>query len=61
VCRNWVCSWIADSSLGPEWRPLTCKMILFFENPYVTHLSGVIDELRSAGTTAPITNVTGQG
>jgi len=32
VCRNWACSWIVDSNLGPEWRPLTCKMILFFEN-----------------------------
>src|ERR1700730_17365869 len=32
VCRNWVCSWIADSSLGPEWYPLTSKMILFFES-----------------------------
>jgi len=32
VCRNWFCSWILDSRLGPEWYPLTCKMILFFEN-----------------------------
>jgi hypothetical protein len=32
VCRNWACNWILDASLGPEWRPLTCKMILFFEN-----------------------------
>lgn len=31
VCRSWHCSWILDASLGPEWRPLTCKMILFFE------------------------------
>jgi len=32
VCRNWFCNWIADPNLGPEWQPLTCKMILFFEN-----------------------------
>jgi len=31
VCRNWHCNWMLDSSLGPEWRPLTCKMILHFE------------------------------
>jgi len=32
VCRNWSCSWILDSRLGPEWYPLTCKMILYFED-----------------------------
>src|SRR5260370_14543633 len=32
VCRNWACSWIVDSSLGPEWRPLTRKIIPLFEN-----------------------------
>jgi Fe-S-cluster containining protein len=32
TCRNWACSWIVDSRIGPEWYPLTSKMILFFEN-----------------------------
>jgi hypothetical protein len=32
VCRNWFCNWIVDSRLGPEWYPLTSKMILFSEN-----------------------------
>jgi uncharacterized cysteine cluster protein YcgN (CxxCxxCC family) len=32
VCRNYFCSWITDSRLGPEWYPLTCKMILTFES-----------------------------
>jgi hypothetical protein len=32
VCRNWACSWIVDSRLGPEWYPLTSKMILYIEN-----------------------------
>jgi hypothetical protein len=32
VCRNWFCNWILDSRLGPEWYPLTSKMILFFES-----------------------------
>jgi hypothetical protein len=30
-CRNFHCSWIIDSTLGPEWRPLACKMIVFVE------------------------------
>jgi len=32
VCRNWFCAWFLDARLGPEWYPLTCKMILYFEN-----------------------------
>ncbi|HKD29844.1 MAG TPA: hypothetical protein VKC66_28525 [Xanthobacteraceae bacterium] len=32
VCRNWACSWIVDSRLGPEWYPLTSKMVLYIEN-----------------------------
>jgi hypothetical protein len=32
VCRNYFCSWIVDSRLGPEWYPLTSKMILSLEN-----------------------------
>jgi hypothetical protein len=32
VCRNYFCSWIMDSRLGPEWYPLTSKMILSLEN-----------------------------
>jgi hypothetical protein len=32
VCRNWACSWIVDSRLGPEWYPLTSKMVLCIEN-----------------------------
>src|SRR5258705_4199365 len=31
VCGNWFCNWIVDSRLGPEWYPLTSKMILFSE------------------------------
>jgi hypothetical protein len=32
VCRNYFCSWIVDSRVGPEWYPLTSKMILSLEN-----------------------------
>jgi hypothetical protein len=27
-CRNFFCSWIVSPELPPEWRPLTCKMVL---------------------------------
>src|SRR5215475_6426071 len=32
VCRNWNCNWIVEPGLGPEWQPLICKMILYYEN-----------------------------
>ena len=32
VCRNWFCAWILDTRLGPEWYPLTSKMIMYFES-----------------------------
>jgi len=32
VCRDFYCGWLVGPNLGPEWRPLTCKMILFFES-----------------------------
>jgi hypothetical protein len=32
ICRNWACSWIVDSRLGPEWYPLTSKMVLYIED-----------------------------
>ena len=35
-------------------------LLSFFEDPTVKHLAAVIDELRSAGATPPITRVTGQ-
>src|SRR5712691_7849777 len=30
-CRTFHCSWLVDSEFGPEWRPLTCKMVVFLE------------------------------
>jgi hypothetical protein len=27
-CRNFYCSWLLSPELGPEWRPLNCKMVL---------------------------------
>jgi len=27
-CRNFYCNWLLRPDLGPEWRPLDCKMIL---------------------------------
>jgi Fe-S-cluster containining protein len=31
ACRMFHCSWLVDADLGPEWRPLTCKMIVVLE------------------------------
>jgi hypothetical protein len=27
-CRTFVCQWLADSDVGPEWKPNRCKMVL---------------------------------
>jgi len=31
VCRDFYCGWLVGPNLGPEWQPLICRMILFFE------------------------------
>jgi hypothetical protein len=28
-CRGFYCRWIQDPSLGPEWKPNKCKLVLF--------------------------------
>jgi len=32
LCRNFVCNWLVDPGLGPEWYPLACKMMLYYQN-----------------------------
>ncbi len=27
-CRNFSCRWLTDASMGPEWKPSVCKMVL---------------------------------
>jgi hypothetical protein len=27
-CRDFFCAWLRSPELGPEWRPLSCKMVL---------------------------------
>jgi len=27
-CRDFVCRWLADPSMGPEWKPSVCKLVL---------------------------------
>jgi hypothetical protein len=27
-CRNFACSWLTDATMGPEWKPSVCKMVL---------------------------------
>jgi hypothetical protein len=27
-CRNFVCRWMSDPAMGPEWKPSICKMVI---------------------------------
>ena len=27
-CRNFVCRWLTDPMMGPEWKPSVCKMVV---------------------------------
>jgi len=27
-CRNFVCRWLSDPDMGPEWKPNACKMVV---------------------------------
>jgi len=27
-CRDFICRWLADPAMGPEWKPSVCKMVL---------------------------------
>ena len=27
-CRDFACRWLVDSSMGPEWKPSVCKLVL---------------------------------
>jgi len=27
-CRDFVCRWLVDPSMGPEWKPSLCKLVL---------------------------------
>ena len=27
-CHDFVCRWLADPTMGPEWKPSVCKMVL---------------------------------
>jgi hypothetical protein len=27
-CRNFVCRWLSDPDMGPEWKPSNCKMVV---------------------------------
>ena len=27
-CRDFVCQWLTDPSMGPEWKPSICKLVL---------------------------------
>ena len=27
-CRNFICRWLSDPTMGPEWKPSVCKMVV---------------------------------
>jgi hypothetical protein len=27
-CRDFICRWLTDSTMGPEWKPSVCKMVI---------------------------------
>jgi len=27
-CRNFICRWLSDPGMGPEWKPNICKMVV---------------------------------
>ena len=27
-CRNFICRWLTDPGMGPEWKPSVCKMVI---------------------------------
>jgi hypothetical protein len=30
-CRDWTCGWLVNSTLGDEWQPTRCKMVVHWE------------------------------
>ena len=44
-CRDFVCRWLINPSLGPEWKPSVCKMVLDFRsNALVVHVDPAINQ-----------------
>ena len=33
TCRSFHCAWLINPELGPEWRPTTVKMVLYYDHP----------------------------
>ncbi|MDB5595490.1 MAG: hypothetical protein JWM36_2451 [Hyphomicrobiales bacterium] len=29
ICRDFHCEWMVNAGLGPEWKPATCKFVMF--------------------------------
>jgi len=42
-CRSFVCRWLSDTSMGPEWKPSTCKMVVDSKpNLFVVHVDPAV-------------------
>jgi hypothetical protein len=42
-CRNFVCRWLVNPTLGPEWKPNVCKMVLDYKTDmFVVHVDPAV-------------------
>jgi hypothetical protein len=38
LCRDFLCSWMINEQLGPEWEPATAKMMVYGQGKQITVL-----------------------
>lgn len=38
LCRDFLCSWMTDDDLGPEWEPKTAGMMVYHQGKQITVL-----------------------
>ncbi|MBV2184657.1 MAG: hypothetical protein KUL88_08990 [Rhizobium sp.] len=38
TCRDFLCAWMSDGNLGPEWDPTVCHMMVYSQGPQFTVL-----------------------
>lgn len=42
-CRDFVCRWLTDAAMGPEWKPSVCKMVIDSRpNLFVVHVDPAV-------------------
>ncbi|MHB0951472.1 MAG: hypothetical protein ACYC10_06065 [Allorhizobium sp.] len=38
TCRDFLCAWMSDPEMGPEWDPTLCHMMVYEQGPQITVL-----------------------